>query len=42
MIKMVFKFSHERMVYFISETGIIGHSSGIKQCYSLTSVHIQK
>lgn len=31
MIKAVFKFSHERMVYFINETGIIGYSAGIKQ-----------
>lgn len=30
MIMVVFKFSHERMVYFINETGIIGYSSGIK------------
>lgn len=28
MIKVVFKFSHERVVYFINETGIIGYSSG--------------
>ena len=32
MIKVVFKFSHEKMVYFKNETGIIGYSSGTKQC----------
>lgn len=30
MINVAFKFSHERTVYFINESGIIGYSPGIK------------